>query len=188
MRKNNKGFAHIAVIMVAVMLVIVGLVGWKVWRDNKEPVQNNASREQSYGNGKIHFKNESSCKPVVKQQILERVAEPMLYYYDNILNSKLKYINISKESNSSNVQSGYILEYTDGSSSNTAMHDSGFIFGQDDYIQYWYPQLCDDGGCNDLPAEFNAKYPKNFETYMSCQQSQKSGENKERDYLKCYLF
>ncbi len=178
MKKLNKqGFSVVEGLLIFAIVGILSFVGWYVYRQSQK--QDETSKPQNSANSApvqektINFVPPNDFTDEEVKEITEKVAGPFVYYESKVLNNDPVVVTIKKDKNSGNVEAGYgyIFNYK---SKGDLSGRSGWLFGEMGKILYWTPQLCDDGGCSEYPADFKEKYPKNYEAYMCSQDTSKS--------------
>lgn len=196
---NQKGFTGFEIALLVLVLAALGFAGYTVWQKNKPDnspqtsqtpetkSKTNQSKEESESHGKIVFVGIDSVDPTEKQKILSQIAEPLLFYHEEILKIELKEVKIEKStnmagSNDARFMLSYPYKISDGGT------DSGFIFGYNNKIEYWQPELCDHGGCREYPVELKNKFPENYTAYVACKAAKDSGDKEKTDALGCLSY
>ncbi|HET8708793.1 MAG TPA: prepilin-type N-terminal cleavage/methylation domain-containing protein [Candidatus Saccharimonadales bacterium] len=181
--KSQSGFAIIEVIAVIVVLGIIGFVGWYVWqgRQTDKPAQQTAQsgndsknnqKSDEYKEGDITIKQASEIGAQKRQEMLAKVIHPFRDY-TNKSGAPITSIVVTISTDPSgkpDQKYGYDLAYEQKGNSNSGQ---GFTFGENGTINYWIPSLCDDGGCQEYPAWFKAKYPATYQAFQEAQTGQK---------------
>jgi hypothetical protein len=173
--KHQSGFAHVGLLLlVATVIAAIGGSGYYVYHKNhqKKPstIQSQTNVSDEYKEGVITIKQVSKIGEASKQAMLAKVIRPFVDYQDNELKLPVTnvVVTISKNPTTGQPDSkfGYDLSYNQKGSSIVL----GFTFGDSGKIDYWIPQLCDDGGCRPYPDSFKNKYPQNYQAYLNSQQ------------------
>lgn len=195
---NQKGFSHFEIALLVLVLAVLGFAGYTVWQKNKPDNQPQTSqttetkpktddnKEESEPTSKIAFENESSFDAAEKQKILSQIAEPLLFYHEEVLKIELKKVVIKKNPNLLNPDDArYILNYPAKGDSST--NSQGFIFGYKNKIEFWQPLLCDHGGCSEYPVALKNKFPESYKAYVDCKAAQDAGDKDKANDLGCNL-
>lgn len=200
MKTNEKGFSVFEIIIVIVIVGLVGTVGWLVKEKQEMPKTANEITaktelaEQKADNtekpvliSKIKFENETSFDLTEKQKILSRIAEPLLFYHEEVLKIELKEVLIKKSTNMmSSIDARYTLNYPH--KNDPASSKLGFIFGRNNKIEYWQPQLCDHGGCIEYPTALKNKFPDSYNAYLACKAASDAGDKEKANSIGCSLY
>lgn len=191
MKKFQSGFTVIEVLVIVVILGLVGTVGWLVYdrqKNNQSPKastsQTNKSEVKETPEVKsiITFEDEASFDSADKQKILSQVAEPLVLHHEKVLNIKLKEVVIKKSTNMVNsADARYVLSYV--YEDNPDSNKFGFIFGYENQLGYWQPQLCDHGGCNEYPEALKNEFPDNYKAYVECNAASEAGDKDKANSL-----
>lgn len=193
---NQKGFTGFEIALLVLVLAALGFAGYTVWQKNKPDNQSQTSQttekksktdkseKESESHGKIVFEGMTSLDPAEKQKILSQIAEPLLFYYEEVLKIELKEVKIEKSTNiASSADARFMLSYpykvSDGGS------DPGFIFGYNNKIEFWQPGLCDHGGCKEYPAELKNKFPENYSNFLACKAANDAGDKEKANSIGC---
>jgi hypothetical protein len=162
MKENKKSFKLAAGILLVAAAVLIGFAGWNMWRP----------RDSADKTG-ISFENESSLDSKTKQEILTKVAEPFVYYHEEILDIDLKNVVIDVDANRMGPDDfRYKLTYHTGDDK----QESGFLFGANNRIGYWLPGACDEGGCTPYPEDFKQEYPATYDAYAACETARNAND------------
>jgi hypothetical protein len=193
--KNQGGFAALEAVLIVVIVGIIGFAGWFVLNakdSTDKSLAGNNSTTPSYDKKDskvtdtkepaITFKNGATLDTNDKQLILARIVDPMVFYHTNVLKIAIKEVVIDKNSSMmSTADSRFTLNYSYAKEPGSF----GFVFGENNKIGYWQPQLCDDGGCIDYPAELKAKYPDTYAAYTECKAARDGGDKQKATELDC---
>jgi len=170
MRKNEVGFGAVPLLLVAVVLCVMAGAGYLLWRKDSGTVRTansesavKATQPQDYKEGVITIKAGAIAD---RDEILNKVARPLRDWHVE-MKQEVGSIVVDKASDQKSAEDfRYSLSYTQtGVGSNL-----GFLFGDNHTIDYWLPQLCDDGGCMTYPDSFKAKYPETYAAYQRSMQ------------------
>lgn len=161
---NSKGFGPLPLLLVLAIAGAIGFTTWYVLDQRKQKQSDNGqTTTQSATAAPITFEPESDFSEQEKSEILTKIAEPFRFYQLEMLKADLVSITVAKSKDGS----GY--KYSFGYKFASTSTDYGGLFGQNNKIGYWVPQLCDHGGCSDYPEEFREKYPENYQAYLRCE-------------------
>lgn len=193
LNRDQSGFSALEAILLCIIVGIVGFTGWYVWQAkqtasktldeaSKSATANNDASKSDQASTAIIFKNEASFQATDKQQILNRIVNPMVFYHNEVIKVPLKSITIEKNHDmKSPNDSRFILSAVDAKQ-NAKL---GFIFGENNKIGYWQPLLCDEGGCIDYSEALKAKFPENYDAYVACKAASDSSDKQKTIDLAC---
>lgn len=179
MLNNQRGFGISAILLISVVVMLVCGTGFYVFSRNdsdKDGANSPLSTRKTdtteeFMGTKIIYKADLEISSDEKKQIQDRMINPLLYHYSVVSGGNIKTLTLSNANDQV-----YKYEINAG--------DYSFWFGQDNKIEYFYPQLCDDGGCSEYPETLKSKYPESYEAYVTCaQEDEKNISLDERDVI-----
>lgn len=172
---------RLKILGVVVVVALIGLAGWYGWQQSQDSNKNDvtSSSTATASSGKtthITFTKDASLNDATKNEILQKVVDPMVVFYTTIIHQPLEGIKVSANKPMSADDFRFKLEYDGG---------SGFLFGANQQIGYWLPTLCDEGGkCDTYPESFKKAFPATYEAYQACDNATKAN-NKDASNLAC---
>jgi hypothetical protein len=195
---NNSGFK---VVLFSLVIVVVGMAigaAWWVWNrnayqdDGTESDSTFSNQSTSTANEtpesarysahgvEIVFEDEAQFSDELQSEILEKIAKPYAFY--EAPGSDLKTIAISVNYGPDGSKEDYSL-----SAAYESVPDSGtgFVFGGEDKIGYWQPQLCDPGGCIPYPEDLKNSYPKTYQAFVQCEEAREQNDKERASELSC---
>ncbi len=179
--KDQLGFSALESLLILIIIATISATGWFVWlsvqktnKTNNQAVVDSQSNTKSdtYKNGIVTFRHASQFSDAKRKEILAKVADPLIYYEKTDLKSDLTEVVIDlgkgPDNKTFSAKYGYSLSEVHPSGSKFGQ-GIGYVLGENGKIDYWVPQLCDDGGCVQYPADFKQKYPANYQAYIDSQ-------------------
>jgi hypothetical protein len=172
MKNSQQGFGASTALIIIIVLVAIAGVGYAVWSMNdKEPTNVVASNSQKQIESKDFTEGIITIKAaavVDREEILAKVARPLRDWHTDVVKIELESITVDAAPNQMSADDArYAVSYKQRG---VADDNLGFIFGEKKTIDYWVPQLCDDGGCEPYPESFKVKYPETYAAYQRLQQ------------------
>lgn len=140
-------------ILYGILVIVTILVGWFVWH----------MEHADYREGIITIRQADTMSAQEREAILTRVARPFVDYTASLNAPRLLYVTISRDANMLGPDD-FRYDFTYKSQGDTL--ESGFLFGANNTIDYWLPQLCDEGGCMTYPKWFKDAYPNTYAAYL----------------------
>jgi hypothetical protein len=193
---NQKGFGIVEIMLVILLIGLVGGIGYYVFaqaKNNDDSVQSQSSSNDSeplnrpseikaseYPLGISYVKTDNFTESE-KKEISQKVAEPYHFYATEVLKVKQTKVIISRDNNSLGPND---IRYSLNSFANDE-YNEGFVFGAENRVGYWLPQLCDDGGCTVFPEALKSEYPNTYKMYLKCEKTKGLGI-KDAEVMGCY--
>lgn len=175
MKNSQKGFAHLGIILLLVVLGAAGAVGYYVYssnKDDKQTTQNTDTSAESSTATSATTETQSSIKPTYtpeslfteseKTELDEKLIQPNIDYaeqykdkegYDPVVS-----ITVTKKTDTEYASQPDYSKYrytVDIVSKNGTK--TGFLYAENDVIDWWTPE-CFNGQCG-LNDTFKTKYP-----------------------------
>lgn len=181
---NQNGFSLLELLLIIVLVGLVGGAGYYVYSQSQnndetstpqssvtEPNSSLVVNDEEFNNlpEGVTFDSSSDFSSSEKKEILHKYADPFVYYQTNVFKLGSIKVLISKDNNSKGDLPRYSMSYLD-STNKVVMGES---FGNGGIIEYWLPQLCDDGGCTKYSAIFKQEFPDTYEAYLESQKEVK---------------
>lgn len=189
-RLYQKGFAALEAILILTVIGTIGGAGWYVLNSKDKIAKTyDSSKNQDligafgpYNRGKDTFKTERIGVKVTfvdtkiftenaRKEVFEKVVDPMVYYNNKVMKGDLMGLTIFESDGDYYESEDYKGE--------GGCDGCGGLFARSGKIQYWVPQLCDDGGCQSYPKDLKEKYPKNYEAYQKANEDLDKNPNYE---------
>ena len=140
-------------VLYAVLILVTVVVASLAWR----------VEHADYREGVITIRRADTISTEDRDAILTKVARPFVDYTNSLHGPRLLYVTISRDTNMFGPND---FRYDFAYKSQDDPLESGFLFGYNNTIDYWLPQLCDEGGCNSYPTWFKEKYPATYQAYL----------------------
>lgn len=194
MKTHQKGFGAVEVLFVILITGLLVSAGWFMWTKSRDAstvstqsdvktqandqASEDANSDTAAGAGEnaevATFKNQVAFSSDLKQEILTKVAGPLVYYHNEIQNVDIRDVVIDTAPAGPG-EAKYTLSYyfvSDG----PADQEYGFQFGENGVVGYWQPMLCDPGGCIAYSQALKEKYPDSYNAYLACGADDGSGK------------